>query len=284
MKSDDDLTTRVLRARSRVLTRSVISKVPVDRGGHHIPQDDAFHHESLSFLIPSTSRNLETRTPVSPPAVPFGIELNVRGQASAGPKRKGSNEDEPKVPTDTPTPRTGKQGVALAEKPSLVPSTGSGGGPNKRGKRFQAKWTADTDRVLMGALTEHGWGCWKRIAESGKLAPQITPKMIANRAKALGLTPLMFSTRPPIVSTTPTTSAAVAATAVTKTTTVTAPKAATASVTVSAPTTVRAPTTEAAHKRHSVTTGTQVPAAATIAVKGTEGAGTVELEQRAIAQ
>ncbi|CAN8076508.1 unnamed protein product [Agarophyton chilense] len=69
----------------------------------------------------------------------------------------------------------------------------------KRQKRFVSNWTPDMDKIVRKSLSKFGWGCWARIAASGKLPKEYTAKMIANRAKSIGLTKNMFG--PAIVST-----------------------------------------------------------------------------------
>lgn len=61
--------------------------------------------------------------------------------------------------------------------------------PAKRtAKRTVANWTPEMDKVVKKGLEKHGWGAWSRIAASGKLPKEYTPKMISNRATSIGLT------------------------------------------------------------------------------------------------
>ncbi|KAI0566007.1 Homeobox-like protein [Gracilaria domingensis] len=62
----------------------------------------------------------------------------------------------------------------------------------KRQKRFVSNWTPEMDKILRKSLSKFGWGCWARIAASGKLPKEYTAKMIANRAKSIGLNKNMF--------------------------------------------------------------------------------------------
>lgn len=285
MKSDNDTTTRVLRARHRVLTTTVLATAPIDRGGRHISQADAFHHESFSFLIPAVSRSGDGRPLTPATAQPLSVEHSAREHTGVGMKRKANNDDGQKLASGTPTAQERKQAVTSAEAAATeaapIALTENGGGPSKRGKRFVPKWSDETDRVLRKALTKHGWGCWKRIAESGKLVPQITPKMISNRAKALGLTRSMFLT--PLSNTGATSAVPVAnSTTPIAATTTTATATATATATVApASTIVNPPVARAADKDSSGVTGAQTPSTATVAVQSTEGVVTSETAQRA---
>lgn len=62
----------------------------------------------------------------------------------------------------------------------------------KRARRFVTNWTPEMDKVVRKALSKHGWGCWSKIAQSGKLPKEYNSKLIANRARSIGLTKEMF--------------------------------------------------------------------------------------------
>lgn len=74
-------------------------------------------------------------------------------------------------------------------------------GTGKRARRFVTNWTPEMDKVVRKALAKHGWGCWSRIAQSRKLPKEYNAKLIANRAKSIGLTKEMFG--PPVSYTAP---------------------------------------------------------------------------------
>lgn len=108
----------------------------------------------------------------------------------------------PKSSPDKPNLNLVKSHTATnlsATKPH-PPVTGAVTKPGRR-PRLIAHWTEPMDRIIRKMLSKYGWGCWTRIASSGKLPPEYHRKMIANRAKALGLTPQMFG--PQLVSATP---------------------------------------------------------------------------------
>lgn len=291
MKSDKDTTTSVLRARHRVLTTTVLPKTSIDRGGRHIPQDDAFHHESLSFLIPAVTGSGEVRPPTPSTTIPLAV-----GHTGVGLKRKASNNDGQRLVLGVPSGQETNPDAAVAStegtaRESVANALSEGGaGPNKRGKRFIPKWSDETDRVLRKALIKHGWGCWKRIAESGKLAPQTTPKMIANRAKALGLTRSMFLTPLSNARAVPPPPAAVPAIATTATATVTATTTADTAAAAAATTTVAAsgsattPVVIAANKGSPADAGVKTSDVVAVAVRSTDGVVSTEAAQKALDQ
>lgn len=63
----------------------------------------------------------------------------------------------------------------------------------RRGRRFVSNWTPEKDEVIRQSLIKYGWGAWTRIANSGKLPKEYTPKMISNRANSIGLTKETFA-------------------------------------------------------------------------------------------
>lgn len=71
--------------------------------------------------------------------------------------------------------------------------TNSASKVTKPRRRFVSNWTPEMDLVIRKALTKYGWGAWTRIAQSGKLPKEYTPKMISNRANSIGLTKDMFA-------------------------------------------------------------------------------------------
>ena len=156
----------ILNARRRVLSASLPNITQVD---HHNnlsqPLNDSDHCSLLSFY---QTRTYDTK--VVPPLPPPTVSSNVVSQT------KSNN-----LPLQT--------GVAIA-KPGRRP-------------RFTPNWTDQMDRTIRKMLSKHGWGCWKKIAQSGKLPPEYHRKLISNRAKALRLTPHMFG--PQVVSTNATT-------------------------------------------------------------------------------
>lgn len=286
MKSNKDTTTSVLRARHRVLT-TTLPKTSIDRGGRHIPQDDAFHHESLSFLIPAVTGIGEVRPPTSSTAPPLVVEHSAKEHTGVGLKRKASNNDEQRLVLGVPRGQERNPGTAVAstegtarESTANALSEGAGG-PNKRGKRFVPKWSDETDRVLRKALIKHGWGCWKRIAESGKLAPQTTPKMIANRAKALGLTRSMFLTPLSNGRAVPPASAAIPAVATAATAATATAATATATVAVATSGSASTPVVMAANKGSLADAGPQTPDVVAVAARSTDGVVPMEVAQKA---
>eukprot|EP00177_Eucheuma_denticulatum_P001916 GFKZ01003425.1.p1 GENE.GFKZ01003425.1~~GFKZ01003425.1.p1 ORF type:complete len:167 (-),score=22.93 GFKZ01003425.1:701-1201(-) len=62
----------------------------------------------------------------------------------------------------------------------------------KRQRRFVTNWTPEMDKIVRKSLAKYGWGSWTRIASSGKLPKEYSAKLIANRARAIGLTKQMF--------------------------------------------------------------------------------------------
>lgn len=151
--NDSPAIVQILRARRQALSKPLPTQVETPK--KHQPQPDPFAHESHSFFISP----LPLPTPPSPPSSP--------GSADAP-------ADVPAGPTDRPS--------SPVRPPATVP----------RGRRAVANWTPEMDRAVRRALAKHGWGCWSKIASSGKLPEQYTRKMISNRAKALGLTREMF--------------------------------------------------------------------------------------------
>lgn len=148
------------------------------------PLPDPFSHESYSFFFyNSFSRNSSTQH-----------ENNVSQAATSRSKTVASPST-----TAATQPRLGKDPTPVSSQPppKVITSertTGDSGQkrPVKKTKRFVTKWTAEMDKVLRRALAKHGWGCWTLIAQSGKLPPEYSRKMISNRAKSIGLTREMY--------------------------------------------------------------------------------------------
>lgn len=86
-------------------------------------------------------------------------------------------------------------------KPNKSAATARVGKTTSKRQRFIANWTPQMDKVIRKALAKHGWGCWTKIALSGKLPQEYTPKMISNRARAIGLSRQSFTRAPPPTST-----------------------------------------------------------------------------------
>lgn len=118
------------------------------------PQPDSFSFESHGFYIPSNS--------------PSDNPLHQH-QHSEKPAHSGTAASHPST--------TGSKILK---------------GYKKRAKRFVTNWTPEMDKVVRKCLAKYGWGSWTRIASSGKLPKEYNAKLIANRARAIGLTKEMF--------------------------------------------------------------------------------------------
>lgn len=153
-----------------VKARSVAMRAPINFSPHlqnetYGPSLDPFWSETTSFFLPTTTPTaLSSAKPIHQTLLPktHSSVLN-----SAAPSSPSSN---PKIHK-----------------------------PNKRQKRFVTNWTPQMDKIVRKSLAKFGWGCWSRIASCGKLPKQYTAKMIANRAKSIGLTKDMFG--PSVAST-----------------------------------------------------------------------------------
>ncbi|PXF47810.1 hypothetical protein BWQ96_02492 [Gracilariopsis chorda] len=154
------------------------------------PPDSALRPEppDLAVLAVLAARSQALRAPLPfsepvsehappPPALdPFSVEslsFFVHAPSATAPSSQGSSSL--KRPAPNPSPSNDKSAKTA-----------------KRQKRFVSNWTPDMDKIVRKSLAKFGWGCWARIAASGKLPKEYTAKMIANRAKSIGLNKHMF--------------------------------------------------------------------------------------------
>lgn len=152
---------QVLRARRTVLSKppptiSDAQRLLLAKRGS-TPQSDSFSFESHGFYVP----------------------LNSAFDYTQNRSRRHENSEEP-----------AGNGIA-ASHPSAIGSK-IAKNSRKRAKRFVTNWTPEMDKVVRKGLTKYGWGSWTRIALSGKLPKEYNAKLIANRARAIGLTKEMF--------------------------------------------------------------------------------------------
>lgn len=147
---------QVLHARRKILA-STPSTTPAAPSAPTAPQPDPFSFESHGFFLPS-----------------------VLPSDSASPNSTNRNPLSP----HPHTARTFQSSAARRNNASKA--------TKKRQRRFVTNWTPEMDKVVRKALAKYGWGSWTRIASSGKLPKEYNAKLIANRARAIGLTKQMF--------------------------------------------------------------------------------------------
>lgn len=156
----------ILLARKKTLAQPLPSKIPPLKPQDTKPQHDPFQFESYGQLvhpyIPITSKeeNLKEKM-IKQPAI---TETKPTNNSVNNHDKKKNSVSNGKVQKDAP----------------------------KRPRRFVTNWTEAMDKIIKKSLVKFGWGCWSKIAASGKLPKEYNSKIIANRAKSMGLTKDMF--------------------------------------------------------------------------------------------
>lgn len=149
----------VLQARRRVLSMPGPSvTTTAERQEREQNADDPFAFESRGFFLPSKS--------------------------ATGASKDSDDDRDAREALQSKRRKIAQQQKAKSGKVTK--------GTGKRARRFVTNWTPEMDKVVRKALSKHGWGCWSRIAQSGKLPKEYNAKLIANRAKSIGLTKEMF--------------------------------------------------------------------------------------------
>lgn len=151
----------VLQARCKVLSMPGPSiRAAVDEKEREPNADDPFAFESHGFF------------------------LLARAASGASDESEDGGDKREVLQSERRNPRHSQQRNANSGKVTK--------GTGKRARRFVTNWTPEMDKVVRKALAKYGWGCWSRIAQSGKLPKEYNAKLIANRAKSIGLTKEMF--------------------------------------------------------------------------------------------
>ena len=156
----------VLLARKKTLAQQLPSKIPSPKPQNTRPQHDPFQFETYGQLVH-----------------PYMPTIS---------KQENLKDTMIKQPTMTETKPTNSSVTNHEKKKNTVSNGKIQKEAPKRPRRFVTNWTEAMDKTIKKFLVKFGWGCWSKIATSGKLPKEYNSKIIANRAKSMGLTKDMF--------------------------------------------------------------------------------------------